>query len=143
MASIEDGERRIAEADRKYEFAPRDWGEKVNMTLKDVMKEGVATYDWVTRKALELYQRVEEGNASENTLRKLLDTIAKVTSLKISACTETMRIVGDIGKDEKTMAEKIATIAKVIESPFGKIVMERAQQLEKKGKLDDDTDAGS
>ena len=129
MASIEDGERRIAEADRKYEFAPRDWGEKVNMTLKDVMKEGVATYDWVTRKALELYQRVEEGNASENTLRKLLDTIAKVTSLKISACTETMRIVGDIGKDDKTMQEKIAMIKGVVESPFAKMVLGRAEKM--------------
>ena len=137
--SIEEAEKRIAEADQRHEFAPTRWAENVNMTLKQVMKEGVSTYDWVTRKALELYERVDAGDQNSNTLRKLLDTIAKVTSLKIAACTETMRIVGDIGKDEKTMQEKIKAIADVIDSPFAKVVLDRAQRLEAK-KKDDDAD---
>ena len=135
---IDEGERAIERADVKHEFNPTAWGENVNMTLKNVMKEGVGTYDWITRKALELYQRVEEGNGSENTLRKLLDTLAKVTSLKINACTETMRIMGDISRDEKSMDEKLKAIAKVVDSPFAKLVLDRAQRL--KPEEEDDGD---
>ena len=136
--NINDAEKAIDKADQRHEFDPVKWGENVNMTLKQVMKEGVGVYDWITKRAVELYQRVEDGHQNENTQRKLLDTMAKVTSLKINACMETMRIVGDIGKDEKTMQEKLAMIKEVIESPFAKVVLNRAQRLEEGAKGEDD-----
>ncbi len=119
---------------------PTRWAEKMGRSLKDMMKEGVQTYDWVTEKALKLYEEEDKNGNNTNTLRKLLDTLAKVTSLKISACMEIMKITADIGKDERTMQEKIDLIKGVIESPFAQVVLKRAEQMEKKGKLKDDGD---
>lgn len=125
---------RIEKADdEKMRYGVQRWGEKVNRTLKDMMREGVEVYDWVTKKALELYER---GKDSPNVQRKILDTLAKVTSLKINACTEMMKIAADIGKDERTLEDKIRLIAQTVETPFAKIVLERAAKL--KEQEDDD-----
>lgn len=118
---------RIEKADdEKMRYGVQRWGEKVNRTLKDMMREGVEVYDWVTKKALELYERAEDN---PNNQRKILDTLAKVTSLKIGACTEMMKIAADIGKDERTLDEKIKLIAHTIETPFAKMVLERAAKM--------------
>ena len=51
---------RIEKADdEKMRYGVARWGEKINRTLKDMMREGVEVYDWVTKKALELYERAE------------------------------------------------------------------------------------
>ena len=70
--------------------------------------------------------------------RKVLDTLAKVTSLKINACTEMMKIAADIGKDERSMEEKIKLIAQTVETPFAKIVLERAAKMKSEGEDDDE-----
>jgi hypothetical protein len=123
----QDALKRIEKADDdRQSYGVQRWGERVNKTLKDMMKEGVEVYDWVTQKAFELYEKAE-GNP--NNQRKLLDTLAKVTSLKINACTEMMKIAADIGKDERTLDEKIKLIAHTIETPFAKMVLERAAKM--------------
>ena len=127
---------RIEKADdEKMRYGVARWGEKINRTLKDMMREGVEVYDWVTKKALELYERAEE---SPNVQRKVLDTLAKVTTLKINACTEMMKIAADIGKDERTMEDKIKLIAQTVESPFAKLVLERAAKMKPEGEDDDE-----
>ena len=118
---------RIEKADdEKMRYGVARWGEKINRTLKDMMREGVEVYDWVTKKALELYDKADQ---SPNVQRKVLDTLAKVTSLKINACTEMMKIAADIGKDERTLEDKIRLIAQTVETPFAKIVLERAAKM--------------
>ena len=132
----QDALNRIEKADdEKMRYGVARWGEKINRTLKDMIREGVEVYDWVTKKALELYERAEE---SPNVQRKVLDTLAKVTSLKINACTEMMKIAADIGKDERTLDEKIKLIAHTIETPFAKMVLERAAKMKPEGEDDDE-----
>lgn len=132
----QDALKRIEKADDdRQSYGVQRWGERVNKTLKDMMKEGVEVYDWVTQKAFELYEKAE-GNP--NNQRKLLDTLAKVTSLKINACTELMKIASDIGKEERTLEEKIKLIAQTVDTPFAKLVLERAEKLKSEENENDD-----
>jgi len=120
----------------KDEFNPTRWVKKVNRTLKDMLTESVASYDFVTTKVLEFLEMAEASHASIDTRRKLLDTLAKATSMKVTACVETARLVTDIGKSESSMQDKVREIAKIIDSPFAKMLLERSEKLKK----DDDED---
>lgn len=116
------------------QFNPTRWVKKVNRTLKDMLTESVASYDFVTAKVLEFLEMAEASHASIDTRRKLLDTLAKATSMKVTACVETARLVTDIGKSESSMQDKVREIAKIIDSPFAKMLLERSEKL----KQDDD-----
>lgn len=118
------------------QFNPTRWVKKVNRTLKDMLKESVESYDFVTAKVLEFLEMAEASQASIDTRRKLLDTLAKATSMKVTACVETARLVTDIGKNESSMQDKVREIAKIIDSPFAKMLLERSEKL----KRDDDED---
>lgn len=118
------------------QFNPTRWVKKVNRTLKDMLKESVESYDFVTAKVLEFLEMAEASQASIDTRRKLLDTLAKATSMKVTACVETARLVTDIGKNESSMQDKVREIAKIIDSPFAKMLLERSEKLKK----DDDED---
>ena len=113
------------------EFNPTRWVKKVNRTLKDMLSESVASYDFVTAKVLEFLEMAEASQASIDTRRKLLDTLAKATSMKVTACVETARLVTDIGKSESSMQDKVREIAKIIDSPFAKMLLERSEKLKK------------
>ncbi len=110
-------------------FNPTRWVKKVNRTLKDMLTESVASYDFVAEKVLEFLEMADASHASIDTRRKLLDTLAKATSMKVTACVETARLVTDIGKNESSMQDKVREIAKVIESPFAKMLLERSEKL--------------
>lgn len=113
------------------QFNPTRWVKKVNRTLKDMLKESVESYDFVTAKVLEFLEMAEASQASIDTRRKLLDTLAKATSMKVTACVETARLVTDIGKNESSMQDKVREIAKIIDSPFAKMLLERSEKLKK------------
>jgi len=113
------------------QFNPTRWVKKVNRTLKDMLAESVASYDFVTTKVLEFLEMAEASHASIDTRRKLLDTLAKATSMKVTACVETARLVTDIGKSESSMQDKVREIAKIIDSPFAKMLLERSEKLKK------------
>jgi len=113
------------------QFNPTRWVKKVNRTLKDMLAESVASYDFVTTKVLEFLEMAEASHASIDTRRKLLDTLAKATSMKVTACVETARLVTDIGKNETSMQDKVREIAKIIDSPFAKMLLERSEKLKK------------
>lgn len=113
------------------QFNPTRWVKKVNRTLKDMLTESVASYDFVTAKVLEFLEMAEASHASIDTRRKLLDTLAKATSMKVTACVETARLVTDIGKSESSMQDKVREIAKIIDSPFAKMLLERSEKLKK------------
>jgi len=113
------------------QFNPTRWVKKVNRTLKDMLTESVASYDFVTTKVLEFLEMAEASHASIDTRRKLLDTLAKATSMKVTACVETARLVTDIGKNETSMQDKVREIAKIIDSPFAKMLLERSEKLKK------------
>lgn len=113
------------------QFNPTRWVKKVNRTLKDMLKESVESYDFVTAKVLEFLEMAEASQASIDTRRKLLDTLAKATSMKVTACVETARLVTDLGKSEVSMQEKMKEIAKIVDSPFAKMLLERSEKLKK------------
>lgn len=113
------------------QFNPTRWVKKVNRTLKDMLTESVQSYDFVTEKVLEFLEMAEASHASIDTRRKLLDTLAKATSMKVTACVETARLVTDIGKNETSMQDKVREIAKIIDSPFAKMLLERSEKLKK------------
>ena len=111
------------------------WGEKVNKTLKERIKDGVDTYDWVIETAHELYERA--GDAP-NVQRKLLDTLAKTISLKVNACIELIRMANDVTKGEATPEEKQKAFAEFMKSPFLRELVERGDKLNAKEKDKDD-----
>jgi len=119
--------------DEKMRYGVARWGERVNKTLKERIKDGVDTYDWVIETAHELYAAAGQ---SPNVQRKLLDTMAKAISLKVNACIELIRMANDVTKSEQSIEEKQKAFNEFLKSPFLRSLVERGDKLN--GKDDDE-----
>lgn len=115
--------------DEKMRYGVARWGERVNKTLKERIKDGVDAYDWVIEKAHELHERTGEA---PNVQRKLLDTMAKAISLKVNACIELIRMANDVTKSEESVEEKRKKFEEFLQSPFLRSLVERGEKLNEK-----------
>ena len=125
----QDALKAIEKANDNRIYGVQRWGERVNKTLKERIKDGVNAYDWVIEKAHELYA---VAGQSPNVQRKLLDTMAKAISLKVNACIELIRMANDVTKSEESVEEKRKKFEEFLQSPFLRSLVERGEKLNEK-----------